>query len=328
MISSCFMPDWVHSGSFIQRRVKWFLRWTARRPEILLPSSSPNNMPGVVELVDTHALEVCGGRRKCRFDSCPEHHFKAATPVSFGRSREKLASRGASFPDEFRLAMEWGVPVPSSFPVIPEKNPMPSPTPFSGQTAIITGGASGLGLAIARRLRAEGAYVALFDRDEKLFAGLDAELAGGGKCFRVDVTDETSVTQAVGEVLRLREKIHILVNSAGITGKTNVQTHDVDLADFEAVFRINVRAVPSSMSEARPAGHEEGRLRPDPPLSSIHRRQGGQCGHARLFRLQGRRYRHDQGPGQQGTPGPASRSTPSPPRSSRPRWSRPCPRRR
>jgi NAD(P)-dependent dehydrogenase (short-subunit alcohol dehydrogenase family) len=135
---------------------------------------------------------------------------------------------------------------------------MPSPTPFSGQAAIITGGASGLGLAIARRLRDGGAFVALFDRDEKPFAALDAELAGGGRCFRVDVTDEASVAQAIGEVLKLRGKVQILVNSAGITGKTNVQTHEVELADFESVFRINVRGPFLTAKHVLPAMKRDG----------------------------------------------------------------------
>ena len=104
---------------------------------------------------------------------------------------------------------------------------MASPHSPSGQTAIITGGASGLGLAIGRRLRSAGYFVAVFDRDQKLFAPLETEWAGSGKCFQVDVTDEASVKQGVEDVLRLRGKIEVLINSAGVTGKTNVQSHEV-----------------------------------------------------------------------------------------------------
>ncbi len=116
-----------------------------------------------------------------------------------------------------------------------------APTSFQGQTAIVTGGASGIGLAISRRLRSAGAFVAVFDRDPGAFAALDAEWAGEGKCFQVDVTDEASVRGAVDGVLALRGKIEVLVNSAGTTGKTNVLSHDVVPADFDFVFRVNVR---------------------------------------------------------------------------------------
>jgi 2-dehydro-3-deoxy-L-rhamnonate dehydrogenase (NAD+) len=135
---------------------------------------------------------------------------------------------------------------------------MASPITSSAQTAIITGGASGLGLAIGRRLRAAGFFVAVFDRDQKLFAPLEAEWAGEGKCFQVDVTDEASVKQGVEEVLRLRGKIHALINSAGVTGKTNVQSHDVALEDFEFVFRVNVRGPFLTAKHVLPAMQRDG----------------------------------------------------------------------
>lgn len=112
---------------------------------------------------------------------------------------------------------------------------------LSEQTAIITGGASGLGLAIARRLQAQGVFVVVFDREAKAFAGLDAEFAARGRCVALDVTDEAAVQRAVEGVAAERGRIDILVNSAGITGRTNVKAHEVDSGDFDAVFRINVR---------------------------------------------------------------------------------------
>ena len=114
------------------------------------------------------------------------------------------------------------------------------PLPFRGQTAIVTGGASGIGLAIARRLRSDGAYVALFDRDPKAFVALDNEFAGQGRGFQADVTDEASVRAAVGAVLGERGQVDILVNSAGVTGKTNVPSQDVAVEDFDFVLRVNV----------------------------------------------------------------------------------------
>jgi 3-oxoacyl-[acyl-carrier protein] reductase len=114
-------------------------------------------------------------------------------------------------------------------------------TPFRGQTAIVTGGASGIGLAIARRLRADGAFVALFDLEPKAFAALEKELGGQGRGVQADVTAEDSVKAAVGEVLRERGQVDILVNSAGVTGKTNVMSQDVAVEDLDFVLRVNVR---------------------------------------------------------------------------------------
>lgn len=110
-----------------------------------------------------------------------------------------------------------------------------------GQTAVITGGASGIGLAIARRLRSAGAYVALFDREPKAFAALEKEFGTDGRGFQADVTDEASVQAAVAQVLQARGQVDILVNSAGVTGKTNLHSQDVTLEDFDFVFRVNVR---------------------------------------------------------------------------------------
>lgn len=97
---------------------------------------------------------------------------------------------------------------------------------FENQTAIVTGGNSGLGLAITRRLENEGAFVAVFDTVNTPFA--------------LDVTNESAVKAAVDKVLSLRGRIDVLVNCAGVTGKTNIKSHEVDLADFDFVMRTNV----------------------------------------------------------------------------------------
>jgi NAD(P)-dependent dehydrogenase (short-subunit alcohol dehydrogenase family) len=111
---------------------------------------------------------------------------------------------------------------------------------FANQTAIVTGGTSGLGLVITRRLQAEGALVAVFDRDSKAFPKLIEEFGARGTCLEVDCTDEAGVQAAVQRVFALRGRVDILVNSAGVTGKTNIKSHEVDLADFEFVMRTNV----------------------------------------------------------------------------------------
>ncbi|MBI5689362.1 MAG: SDR family oxidoreductase [Verrucomicrobia bacterium] len=112
---------------------------------------------------------------------------------------------------------------------------------FDGQTAIVTGGTSGLGLAITRRLLAEGAFVAVLDVNPAGFPALAAQLGQQGRCVEADVTDEDAVKTAVEAVRRQRGRVDLLVNSAGVTGRTNLKSHEVELADFEFVLRTNVR---------------------------------------------------------------------------------------
>jgi 3-oxoacyl-[acyl-carrier protein] reductase len=111
---------------------------------------------------------------------------------------------------------------------------------FENQTAIVTGGTSGLGLAIARRLRAEGADVVAFDMNAKACGELEKEFGGNGLCAVLDVTNETQVRAAVERVASERGRIDVLVNCAGVTGKTNIKSHEVTLEDFEFVMRVNV----------------------------------------------------------------------------------------
>ena len=132
---------------------------------------------------------------------------------------------------------------------------------FEDQVAIVTGGAQGLGLGIARRLGEEGARVALFDikpqqlevaADELRSAGIEVHTAG------VDVTDEAAVSAAVHQVKGAFGRIDVLVTAAGVVGTTNRQTHEVDTADFRQVMEINVtgmflccKAVLPAMLEAK-----------------------------------------------------------------------------
>lgn len=111
---------------------------------------------------------------------------------------------------------------------------------FEYQIAVVTGGTSGLGLAIARRLHAEGAFVAILDFNPSLFPQVAERLGNHGTCLEVDVTSEVRVQAAVERVLAERGRIDVLVNSAGVTGKTNIKSHEVELNDFDFVMRANV----------------------------------------------------------------------------------------
>jgi len=111
------------------------------------------------------------------------------------------------------------------------------------QTAIITGGADGLGFALAKILASKGIHLALFDFNETKLELAKAALSQSASVCRVfclDVTDIQSVQDAVQAVIDEFGGVEILVNCAGITGKTNMKSHEVDLADFERVMRVNV----------------------------------------------------------------------------------------
>jgi 3-oxoacyl-[acyl-carrier protein] reductase len=107
--------------------------------------------------------------------------------------------------------------------------------------AIITGGADGLGLALAHRLSAFGARVELFDLNAQKLPAARASLGERCGTHALDVTDADVVHSAVDKIATEQQRIDILVNCAGITGQTNQKSHEIDVADFDRVFAINVR---------------------------------------------------------------------------------------
>lgn len=112
---------------------------------------------------------------------------------------------------------------------------------LADRTAIVTGAARGIGLAIAERLLACGASVALWDRDAAALAAVQTTLGGTGRFVvqTVDITDEAAVTQAVRTAEAKLGPIAILVNNAGIGGPV-VQTWEYDLATWRQIFAVNV----------------------------------------------------------------------------------------
>ncbi|HZU29234.1 MAG TPA: SDR family NAD(P)-dependent oxidoreductase [Bryobacteraceae bacterium] len=110
---------------------------------------------------------------------------------------------------------------------------------FKDQVAIVTGGATGLGYAIARRLGNEGARVMIFDANGERAEAAAAEL--GAEAKQVDVADEGSVREAIAAVQREVGPPDVMINSAGVAGPTNTPIVNYSSADFDRTCAINLR---------------------------------------------------------------------------------------
>jgi NAD(P)-dependent dehydrogenase (short-subunit alcohol dehydrogenase family) len=112
---------------------------------------------------------------------------------------------------------------------------------FKGRAAVVTGGASGIGLGVARRLAAEGARLSLWDRDATRLAEAAAEL-GGAHQVMLDLVDPSAVERAAHDAAAHLGGIDILVASAGITGP-NATLADYPVEEWKRVFDVNVHAL-------------------------------------------------------------------------------------
>ena len=116
-------------------------------------------------------------------------------------------------------------------------------TNFNGQVAIVTGAASGLGLAIAKKLHAEGAAVALLDLNDAALQTAAKEVGPNAVGFAIDLTKQEQVESVVRQIAERFGRIDVLVNSAGVTGATNIKSHEVDPANLRFVFDVNFMAL-------------------------------------------------------------------------------------
>ncbi len=113
---------------------------------------------------------------------------------------------------------------------------------LNGRRAIVTGGAQGIGRAVAERLLASGAQVALWDRDAALAAETAKALGEGAIAISVDVTDYASVEAAARDTAAQLGGIELLVNNAGISGP-NATVQDYPLEAWKAVIDLDLNGV-------------------------------------------------------------------------------------
>ena len=115
---------------------------------------------------------------------------------------------------------------------------------FAGLVAAVTGGASGIGAAIVRRLREEGARVAALDLDV-------STVPEGVLAVHADVTDDASVRGAIDRVLAEWDRLDVLVNNAGIGAQGTVA--DNDDGEWHRVLDVNVLGIVRATRAALPA---------------------------------------------------------------------------
>jgi 3-oxoacyl-[acyl-carrier protein] reductase len=133
---------------------------------------------------------------------------------------------------------------------------------LTGKVALVTGGSRGIGAAIAKRLAAEGAAVALtyVNGKQKADAVVDEIKKAGGNAIsiRADSADADAVKSAVGETVQILGRLDILVNNAGIAVVTPLDQFSLD--DFDRMVAVNVRGVFLAVQEASRHMGEGGRI--------------------------------------------------------------------
>lgn len=112
---------------------------------------------------------------------------------------------------------------------------------FQGEVAIITGGARGMGLAIAQTLAELGAIIVIADQDAKAVTAVAEDIAGEVLAVECDVTDEKSVEELVGLASKKYGAIDMLVNNAGTAIRDSAV--NLSLSDWQAVIDVNMTAV-------------------------------------------------------------------------------------
>jgi len=113
---------------------------------------------------------------------------------------------------------------------------------FQGRRAVVTGGAAGIGLAVASRLAVSGAKVALWDRDEHALAAARDSIGDDAIICTLNVADHAAVERATSTTEEALGGVDVLVCSAGITGP-NTTTWEYPVEAWRQVFDVNVHGL-------------------------------------------------------------------------------------
>ncbi|MFB7234623.1 SDR family NAD(P)-dependent oxidoreductase [Streptomyces sp. NPDC056269] len=147
-------------------------------------------------------------------------------------------------------------PTPTPTPDVPASEARTAdPREFAGNAALVTGGASGIGLAVARRLADGGAAVAVADHDTDRAAAAVAELTERGAtalAVTMDVTDDGSVRQGVAAAVAAFGGLHLAVNNAGVAG-ARVPIAETPAEEWRRVVSTNLDGVFHSLRHELPA---------------------------------------------------------------------------
>ncbi len=128
---------------------------------------------------------------------------------------------------------------------------------LSGKTAIVTGGARGIGAAICRRYAAEGARVAIADRLVEEAEALATEIGGGALSVPLDVTSRAATDAGIAAVLAETGSLDILVNNAGIYDLGPLL--DITEDSYDRVFAVNVKGLLFTLQAAARQMVDQGR---------------------------------------------------------------------
>ena len=126
-----------------------------------------------------------------------------------------------------------------------------------GKAAFVTGGAAGIGLAIARRFARAGANVIIADVAD----GTNAATEIGGSYLKLDVADDSAVRKTLEAAVEMTGKLHVLVNNAGITANENwYAIKDGTTANLERIFSVNTYGVFHGLKHGPAFMHDGGSI--------------------------------------------------------------------